>query len=137
MAHRPIAIDGAGADGSAEGAGGVKPGPSNDHGGDGAVPTAPPGPSTRDKDAVCHRIMNERRLPKPPKSQHWVWKRFMVDVKEAVRRVLVFHGHMTECYCICTYKTITQLATMSINPKFVELTADVLRIILQNSAQLA
>ena len=37
MAHRPIAIDGAGADGSAEGAGGVEPGPSNDHGGDGAV----------------------------------------------------------------------------------------------------
>ena len=47
MAHRPIAIDGAGADGSAEGAGGVEPGPSNDHGGDGAcidqvvVPTTP------------------------------------------------------------------------------------------------
>ena len=40
MAHRPIAIDGAidgaRADGSAEGAGGVEPGPSNDHGGDGA-----------------------------------------------------------------------------------------------------
>ena len=31
MADRPIAIDGAGADGSAEGAGGVEPGPSNDH----------------------------------------------------------------------------------------------------------
>ena len=30
--HRPIAIDGAGADGGAEGAGGVEPGPSNDHG---------------------------------------------------------------------------------------------------------
>ena len=32
--HRPIAIDGAGTDGSAEGAGGVESGPSNDHGGD-------------------------------------------------------------------------------------------------------
>ena len=46
MAIRPIAIDGAGADGSAESAGGVEPGPSNDHGGDGTcidqvvVPTA-------------------------------------------------------------------------------------------------
>ena len=37
MAHRPIAIDGVGSDGSAEGAGGVEPGPSNDHSGDGAV----------------------------------------------------------------------------------------------------
>ena len=51
MAHRPIAIGGAGADGSAEGAGDVESGPSNDHGGDGAcidqvvVPTAPPRPS--------------------------------------------------------------------------------------------
>ena len=50
MAIRPIAIDGAGADGSAESAGGVEPGPSNNHGGDGAcidlvvVPTAPTGP---------------------------------------------------------------------------------------------
>ena len=35
MAHRPITIDGAGADGSAEGADGVEPGPSNEHGGDG------------------------------------------------------------------------------------------------------
>ena len=34
MAHRPNAIDGAGADGIAEGAGDVEPGPSNDHGGD-------------------------------------------------------------------------------------------------------
>ena len=72
MAHRPIAIDGAGADGSAEGAGGVEPGPSNDHGGCGAcidqvvVPTAPPRPSARDKDAVRHRVVNERRLPEPP-----------------------------------------------------------------------
>ena len=37
MEHRPIAIDGAGADGSAKGARGVEPGPSNDHGGGGAV----------------------------------------------------------------------------------------------------
>ena len=72
MAHRPIAIDGAGADDSAEGAGGVEPGPSNDHGGDEAridqvvVPTARPRPSARDKDAVRHRVVNERRLPKPP-----------------------------------------------------------------------
>ena len=36
MAHRPIATDRADADGSAEGAGGVEPGPSNDHSGDGA-----------------------------------------------------------------------------------------------------
>ena len=48
MAHQIIAIDGAGADGSAEGAGGVEPGPPNDHGGCGAcidqviVPTGPP-----------------------------------------------------------------------------------------------
>ena len=50
MTHRPIAIDGAGDDGSAEGAGGVERGTSNDHGGCGAcidqvvVPTASPGP---------------------------------------------------------------------------------------------
>ena len=37
MANRPIAIYGAGADGSAGRAGGVEPGPSNDHRGDGAV----------------------------------------------------------------------------------------------------
>ena len=43
MAHRPIAIDGAGADGSAAGAGGVEPGQSNDHGGDGAVFPCVPG----------------------------------------------------------------------------------------------
>ena len=36
MAHRPITVDSAGADGSAEGVGGVEPGPTNDHGGDGA-----------------------------------------------------------------------------------------------------
>ena len=55
IAHRPLAIDRAGADGSAEGAGGVEPGPSNDHGGDGAcidqvlVSTAPrrPRPATK------------------------------------------------------------------------------------------
>ena len=43
MAHRPIAVDGDGADGSAESAAGVKPGPSNYHGGDRAVyfPCAP------------------------------------------------------------------------------------------------
>ena len=32
----------------------------------------PPRPSARDKDAVSHRVVNERRLIKPPKSQHWV-----------------------------------------------------------------
>ena len=78
MAHRPNAIDGAGADGSAEGAGGVEPDPSNDHGGCGTcidqvvVPTAPPPLIAGDKDAVCHRVVNERRLPKPRKSQHLV-----------------------------------------------------------------
>ena len=36
MAHRPIAVDGAGTDGSAVGAGGVEPFPSSSHGGDGA-----------------------------------------------------------------------------------------------------
>ena len=78
MAHRPIAIDGAGVDGIAEDAGGVASGPSNDHGGGGAcidqvvVPTAPPRPSARDNDAVRHRVMHERRLPIPPKSQNWV-----------------------------------------------------------------
>ena len=72
MANRPIAIDGAGADDGAEGAGGVEPGPSNDHGGYGAcigyvvVVAAPPRPSTSDKDAVRHLVVNERRLPKPP-----------------------------------------------------------------------
>ena len=95
MAHRPIAIDGAGADGSAEGAGGVEPGPSNDHGGCGdgidkvLVPTAPPRPSARDEDAVHQRVLNERRLPKPPKSQHWVWKYFMVYAKEALVNIAV------------------------------------------------
>lgn len=67
MAHQYMAIDGAGADGSAEGAGGGEPGPSNAHSGDGAcidklgVPTAlllARVPAT--KDAVRHRIVNER-----------------------------------------------------------------------------
>ena len=95
MAHRPIAIDGAGADGSAERAGGVEPGPSNDHGGCGAcidqvvVPMTPPRPSARDKNAVHHRAVNERRLPKPPKSQNWVWKHFMVYAKEALVNIAV------------------------------------------------
>ena len=72
MAHRPIVIDRDGADGSAEGVGGVEPGPSNDHGGEGAcidqvdVPTAPPRPSARDNHMVRHRVENERRLPKRP-----------------------------------------------------------------------
>ena len=89
MVHRPIAIDDAGADGSAEGIG-VEPGPSNGHGGCGAcidqvvVPTAPPRPSACDKDAVRHRVVNERRLPKPPKPQDWVWKHVVVYAKEAL-----------------------------------------------------
>lgn len=77
-AHQPIAIDGgAGADGSARGSAvgsaGVVPGPSNDHGGGGAcidqvvVPTALPRPDARDKCAVHHRVVNERRLLKSPK----------------------------------------------------------------------
>ena len=91
MAHRPIAIDGARSDGSTDVAGNVEPGPSNDpHGGDGActdqvaVTKAPPRPSARDKDAVRHLGVNERRLSKPPKSQHWVRKHFMVYAKEAL-----------------------------------------------------
>ena len=75
MAHRPITIDGAGADGSTEGAGGAEPGSSNDHGGCGAcidqvvVLTAPPRPSARNRDAVNHRVVHERRpsnLPQIP-----------------------------------------------------------------------
>ena len=90
MAHRPITIDGAGADGSAEGVGGVEPGPSNDHGGDGfcidqvVVSTAPPRKSARDKDAFRNRVVNERRLPKPPKTQQPVRKHFKVYAKEAL-----------------------------------------------------
>ena len=37
LAHRPIVIDDAGADGSAEGSCGVEPGPSNDDCGDGSL----------------------------------------------------------------------------------------------------
>ena len=54
-----------------KGAGGVEPGPSDDHGGDGAcndqvvVPTAPPRPSARDKDAARYRVVNEPRLSNP------------------------------------------------------------------------
>ena len=94
MAHRSIAIDGAGADGSAQGAGGVEPGLSNDHGGCRAcidqvvVPTAPPRPSGCEK-AVRHRVVNERRLSKPPESQHWVWKHFMVYAKEELVTIAV------------------------------------------------
>ena len=43
----------------------------------------------RDKDAVRHRVVNERRRPKPPKSQHWVWKHFMVCAKETLVNVAV------------------------------------------------
>ena len=53
------------------------------------VPRAPPRPGARDKDTVGHRVVNERRLPKPPKSQHWVWKRFMVYAKEALANIAV------------------------------------------------
>ena len=75
MAHRPIAIDRARADGSAEGAGGVGPGPANDDGGCGAcidqvvVPTVPPRPSARDKDEGRYRVVNERRLLIPTEFQ--------------------------------------------------------------------
>ena len=89
MVHRPITIDGAGADGSVKGAGGVEPGPSNGHGGDGVcidqvvVPTALPRTSARDKDMVRHPVVNKHRLLKPSKSQRWVRKHFMVYAKEA------------------------------------------------------
>ena len=43
----------------------------------------------RDKDAVRHRVVNERRLPKPPKSQHWVSKHLMVHAKEALVSIAV------------------------------------------------
>ena len=63
---------GAGADGGGEGAGGVEPGPSNYHrGGDAAFSRSScrfdgssPRPGARDNDAVRHRVVNERRLPK-------------------------------------------------------------------------
>ena len=54
MAHRPLAIDGAGANGSDEGAGGVEPCPSDDYGDDGAWtkwssrrPLLAPAPATK------------------------------------------------------------------------------------------
>ena len=71
MAHRPIAIDGAGADGSTVGPRGVEPGSSNDHGGDGVcidqvvIPTTPPCPGARDKYVVRNRLVNERGFPSP------------------------------------------------------------------------
>ena len=77
MAHTPIAIDCAGADGCADGAGGVEPGPSNDHGGDGACidqvdfPTAPPRPSAHDKDGVHHPVCGERApVSQNPQAPH-------------------------------------------------------------------
>ena len=96
MAHQPIAIDGADADGRAEGAGIAEPGLSTDHGGDAAsdeevtaVPSAPPKSSARDKAAVRYRVQKERRLSKPLKSQHWVWKFFMVYAKEALVNIAI------------------------------------------------
>eukprot|EP00904_Undaria_pinnatifida_P012881 jgi/Undpi1/8723/HiC_scaffold_25.g11187.m1 len=96
MAHQPIAIDGAGADGRAEGAGTAEPGMSTDHGDDGAsdeevtaVPGAPPKSSARDKAAVRYRVQKERRLSNPLKSQHWVWKFFMVYAKEALVNIAI------------------------------------------------
>ena len=90
VAHRPIAIDSAGADISGEGDGGVEPGPSNVHGGCGAcidqvvVPTAHPCPNARDKNALRHHVVSERRLPKPPKCQHRVSKHFTLCAKQAL-----------------------------------------------------
>ena len=55
MSHQPIAVNSAGADGSAEGSGAVEHGPSNDHGGNGAcidqvvVPMASPRPNAHFK----------------------------------------------------------------------------------------
>ena len=48
------------------------------------VPTAFSRPSAHGKDAVRHRVVNERRVLKHPKAQHWVWKHFMVYTKEAL-----------------------------------------------------
>ena len=53
------------------------------------VPTAPPRPSARDIDAVGNRVVNERWLPKHPKSQHWVCKHFMVYAKDALVNIAV------------------------------------------------
>ena len=109
MAHRPIAIDGAGVYGSVEGAGGVEPGPPNDHGGCGAcihqvvVPTAPPHPGTRDKDAVRQCVLIERRVPKPHTSQHWVLRHFMVRAKEALVNIAVciIYIYIYVCVYVC------------------------------------
>ena len=74
MAHQPIANDCAGANGMAEGAGSAEPGLSTDQGSVGAsveqvaVPSAPPRPSARNKEAVRYHVEKGRRLPKPPKS---------------------------------------------------------------------
>ena len=107
MAHRPIVIDGAGVYGSVEGAGGVEPGPPNDHGGCGAcihqvvVPTAPPHPGTRDKDAVRQCVLIERRVPKPHTSQHWVLRHFMVRAKEALVNIAVCIIYIYMCVYVC------------------------------------
>ena len=62
MAHQPIKIDCAGADGRGGGAGSAEPGLSTDQGSveasveQVAVPSAPPRPSARDKAAVRYRV---------------------------------------------------------------------------------
>ena len=75
MAHRPIAIDGAGADGSAEGAGGVEPDPSNDHGGDGVCidqvgrsdgPPLPERPRQRRRSPPCSKRAPASQAPQIP-----------------------------------------------------------------------
>ena len=53
------------------------------------VPTAFSRPSAHGKDAVRHRVVNERRLPKPSKSQRWVWKYFRMYAKEALVNIAV------------------------------------------------
>ena len=45
------------------------------------LPTTPPRPDARDKDAVNPRVVDERQLPTPPKTQHWVWKNSRVYAK--------------------------------------------------------
>ena len=87
--------------------GDVEPDPSNYRGSDRAyidqavVPMAPPRPGAREKDAVRHRALDERRFPKPLKPQHWVWKNFMAHVKEVLpgsqhRRLPYFRGYPFE-----------------------------------------
>ena len=77
----PSAVSMAGPNGCTE------PGLSTDQGSVGAsvdqvaVRSAPLRPSTRDKEALRHRVEKEHRLLKPPKSQHWVWK-FLVVCKK-------------------------------------------------------